>query len=643
MAQKGNRLETLDRRILLKGILGTLGLATPRAKGSEAQSRNEEATAVSRFDEAYTIKEKVGGGLEKVDSQHTAFINRNGTVFGRHRIGVGFLGAVTVGSTAVATKNFISQNKGTKPITLDYNLAGSCVMKLPSAVGPVPYSQNALLLYASILDSNGSVIDSLHIPIYNKAVPEPSDAITEQIVNFVLTTSKKTAMEVIDLAKTTKDIVNTATGIGTAVNEDYEKSDSIVLTPNLEKGRKYTLQVNMYAASAAQIRSPIPIPGGAFTDFLFNGDLGFDLESNSGNTAGTIEFLDCTTVRVTGDFETGMMYWSAYVPGIINNQDPFGPISGTETITISDIQGVSDDITEKSVIDAVAVFKGEYDSSPDLRKENPRLDDCHTRAKTDEDGGSATNTIKIESDGGGVARYQFTATGSVNQKDSGDDVRGNQASGHVGPKRGTDTFVFKGEITDLSVDGPATVYINDEEVTPENIGDSNEKSEGTITIKSEGGGVARYRIYATGYINQKDSGDTARGHVAEGHVGPDRGTDTFAFGGEIQTIWVDGPATVYINGRQVNPDNYGGNDSTRQHTIRIESNGGGVANYEFTVTGTVRQKDSGDNVSGNTASGHVGPDRGTDTFVYTGSITGFSLDGPATVYVDGEEIDPDSL
>jgi len=72
-----------------------------------------------------------------------------------------------------------------------------------------------------------------------------------------------------------------------------------------------------------------------------------------------------------------------------------------------------------------------------------------------------------------------------------------------------------------------------------------------------------------------------------------------------------------------------------RNTIRVESDGGGVATYEFDVRGSVRQVDSGDEVWSGSVYGHVGPKRGTDMFDYTGTVTHFRLAGPATVYANG--------
>lgn len=85
-----------------------------------------------------------------------------------------------------------------------------------------------------------------------------------------------------------------------------------------------------------------------------------------------------------------------------------------------------------------------------------------------------------------------------------------------------------------------------------------------------------------------------------------------------------------------------GRGAAQSNTLEITSDGGGIAVYEFTVSGSVSETSSSreDTVSGNAGYGHVGPDRGTDAFTYSGSITGLAVAGPATVTNNGSAIDP---
>lgn len=78
------------------------------------------------------------------------------------------------------------------------------------------------------------------------------------------------------------------------------------------------------------------------------------------------------------------------------------------------------------------------------------------------------------------------------------------------------------------------------------------------------------------------------------------------------------------------------------NTIRLEA-AGTRARYEFSVSGRVAKGPEADGeeriVGENTARGVIGGDFGVDDFRFSGRITSFSLDGPATVLVNGEAVD----
>ena len=79
------------------------------------------------------------------------------------------------------------------------------------------------------------------------------------------------------------------------------------------------------------------------------------------------------------------------------------------------------------------------------------------------------------------------------------------------------------------------------------------------------------------------------------------------------------------------------------NTLSITSTGENkVCAYFFTVSGDLQA--TGDSV-GDTAGaydgfGRVGPERGTDTYKFRGSIIGFEIAGPAVVQVNGTTVDP---
>ena len=124
-----------------------------------------------------------------------------------------------------------------------------------------------------------------------------------------------------------------------------------------------------------------------------------------------------------------------------------------------------------------------------------------------------SNTIEIGSDGGGIAAYEFSVNGDLRQEDWDDHVDGNRAYGHVGAKRGTDTFSYSGDVTGFCLAGPATAYRNGVRTIPAfypapdgNLAARDFPSgSGTrlLRIESDGGGMAAYQFEVNGSIDRK--------------------------------------------------------------------------------------------------------------------------------------------
>lgn len=231
-----------------------------------------------------------------------------------------------------------------------------------------------------------------------------------------------------------------------------------------------------------------------------------------------------------------------------------------------------------------------------------------------------SNTLRIESDGGGHAAYEFTVSGSLQQNDSGDTVRGNRAYGHVGPKRGVDEFSYSGRLTGFVLAGPATAYRNGNRVNPGGVPHPagavsgadfpSRQGANTIRIESEGGGIAVYEFAVTSSLSQVDSGDRVRGNRGYGHVGPKRGADEFRYAGNVSVFRLAGPATVFHNGNEVRPGgqsgggnqgggNQGGNNQNdqngggqRDHELCINAPNDQLYPYQFAVGGRIEKLDA---------------------------------------------------
>lgn len=137
-------------------------------------------------------------------------------------------------------------------------------------------------------------------------------------------------------------------------------------------------------------------------------------------------------------------------------------------------------------------------------------------------------------------------------------------------------------------------------------------------------------------------GRTAFGAVAQ------RGADNFHFAGEVTTFALSGPATVYMNGDEIDVEERW--ESDLPHSLSVMSEDAEQASYEFTVSGGLEpgaladltNAEVPDTIEGTTASGAVA-EGSTDDFQFSGSVTRFSFEGSLSVYRDGKRVDPDSL
>lgn len=136
-----------------------------------------------------------------------------------------------------------------------------------------------------------------------------------------------------------------------------------------------------------------------------------------------------------------------------------------------------------------------------------------------------------------------------------------------------------------------------------------------------------------------DGADAVSGSTATGHVWG--GTDSYSFSGDLTDFQVDSDVTVLVDGTE-----HGASELMCDHSnvVTIESTGGRTE-YEVTVSDGLQKSvddgatiDDSDAVDGSTATGRVWGWK--DSFRFAGDLTGLSLDGPGTVYVNGDEVDP---
>ncbi|SEP73538.1 hypothetical protein [Natrinema salaciae] len=130
-------------------------------------------------------------------------------------------------------------------------------------------------------------------------------------------------------------------------------------------------------------------------------------------------------------------------------------------------------------------------------------------------------------------------------------------------------------------------------------------------------------------------GDRASGTVADY-------LDAFRFDGQLERLTVDGDATVRVNGVEIDPDDI---DDVLQDVVLVDGSPEDVTRYEFTVSGEAERSgydgasiDDEDVIEDGTVHGVVADWK--DAFRYSGEIEEMTLDGPGTVSVNGEQVDP---
>ncbi|MFD1515768.1 right-handed parallel beta-helix repeat-containing protein [Halomarina rubra] len=313
------------------------------------------------------------------------------------------------------------------------------------------------------------------------------------------------------------------------------------------------------------------------------------------------------------------------------------------------------------------------------------------------DGSPATISIIGLSDDQ-VAEYTFTTDGSVESDpdrgtfDDEDNISGGTVSGTVAG--GVDSYIVSGAITAFDITEGAEVYRDDLKVDPQSLveessgsddstdgstggsdgsndssgsGDSGRGSTGgsdgsgdttlpegqnvvSVVGTSEGEtGVYQFTVTEAVEPNPEkgsfDANDKISGTSAEGTVAG--GVDSYVVTGEFSEFVLEGSAEVYLNGEQVDHESLVTADGVPENSITVVGTAEEPATYQLTVDGSVVPNpekgtfDDEDNIVDKSAEGAVVG--GTDSYRFSGAVTHFELNGPAVVYVNGEQVSPDLL
>ncbi|MDS0475113.1 hypothetical protein [Natrinema sp. 1APR25-10V2] len=417
----------------------------------------------------------------------------------------------------------------------------------------------------------------------------------------------------------------------------YSRSSTVTLDGTTCFGTVYEANGSLTGNSAGtpQERIPVGCPktaveaasGTAASDSSSSSDGGTDLPENTLTVTGTgepTEYYVETTDELVADPDAGSL----------ESHDSIDATSATGWVTnTSHVDGYrfAGDLHEVAFRQGSAHVEvnGEPIDPDQYNGDQPTLE----------------NTLLVDGVGtSGGTRYEFAVSGAAEKAtvkgatiDSEDTVDGGTITGSVAGWR--DGFNFSGELTDLTLDGDARVYVNGEQVDPADYGDEQPH---VLTLVGNGSS-ASYEITVDGTIETVD-GDAAEDHATvlsdttvEGSI--ERDAQRFRFSGALTDVtFHDGSAHVYLDDQRIDPADYDGQERL-PHAIVIDGSGtDGQSSYSFAVDGEVvtasyrdASVDPGDAVEGTAVSGSV--DDELDAYWFDGSITDFRLNGDASVDV----------
>lgn len=180
-----------------------------------------------------------------------------------------------------------------------------------------------------------------------------------------------------------------------------------------------------------------------------------------------------------------------------------------------------------------------------------------------------TNQLRVAKEGQpeGLVVFAVWVDGDVSPTETFEGlIEGSSALDWLGPQRGVDALEYSGEITRFLLDGAANVYVNGDQVHPDEVGnerppeDSGGPPENTLRVakEDEPDGRVMFAVAVDGALAAGEGFDgVLEGTYALDWLGPKRGVDALEYSGEITTFLFHGDANVYVNGEEVDPDDLG--------------------------------------------------------------------------------------
>ncbi len=267
-----------------------------------------------------------------------------------------------------------------------------------------------------------------------------------------------------------------------------------------------------------------------------------------------------------------------------------------------------------------------------------------TTAESTDDSEELPSVILIDGDASGTTRYEFEVGGDVEKSnyegasiDDEDVIEDEFVHGVVADWK--DAFRFSGDLEQLTVDGPGTVYVDDELVDPAAYGP---ELPHVLEITGDGS-PASYEITVDGTIeldseaDPEDEATTVSGSTVQSSVTDS--TQRYLFSGALTDVtFTDGTADVVLDGEPIDASEYGEYELLPHALVIDGTESDDATSYAFEVGGAVVKSeyrgasiDEEDVVEGTAVRGVVA--NWLDAYWFEGDIEDFTLAGTATVDV----------
>ena len=219
---------------------------------------------------------------------------------------------------------------------------------------------------------------------------------------------------------------------------------------------------------------------------------------------------------------------------------------------------------------------------------------------------------------GAVASYEVTVSGAIGPDPNGPshtpaaNVSGPTAEGTL--RDDTDQYRFTGDVTALSLRGPADVRVDGRPVSPTRLPATDGS---TLRVESRRGDPVRYRLDADAPVGQVGGGTVAAEHAVEGRTDAADGWVTDGRFDRFEAV--DGSARLFLEGVLVSPAALG----APRNALLVE----GDVTYSLEADGTVHA-DADPTLGGGTpVTAAEGETAGAVHHRFDGGVTRLALDG----------------